>query len=253
MRHIILILLIILPLILCASVADIIVKGSNQELRLTEEDFKRLFPDSDYEDSVNVDRFIMYGMKLLAAKESGLDTLLGLNRFAPEIANDILVGEWTNREINGRVNEHEIEEYFLSNKDKFKWEAPRFKGRIIIGENDSVVNKAVEELKLKDIVSTDSIKIFLRKQFGTTVAVVAVLTEQGRNPYVDSAVFGNTTLYPDSKWRFSKQLDGYLLLSPESYSDVKDLLIDEYIKTIVTEIETELRLDMTVEYRKLQE
>ncbi len=123
--------------------------------------------------------------------------------------------------------------YFESNKDKYTWDVPRFKGRIIYCKTPEIRQQAEE---LAASLPADSVSVVLKRTFNTdgqkNVNVLKSKTYiQGKDAIADYYAFGvgNKPTIQNYEDAF---VVGEVLEQPQTYLDVKGTIINDYQKEL---------------------
>lgn len=170
--------------------------------------------------------------KVLAYEDSKLEKKYPeFGHLMQEYRDGILLFEISNREVWDKATKDTagLVSYFAKNKKKYAWEKPRFKGFIISCTDKNVAAKAKELMKG---ISDDSIAVVLRRNLNTDSTTVVKIEKglyaSGENPVTDSLVFKLKNTKKDNT--FTEQfLKGKMLKKgPESYIDVRGLVISDY-------------------------
>lgn len=170
--------------------------------------------------------------KVLAYEDSKLEKKYPeFGHLMQEYRDGILLFEISNREVWDKATKDTagLVSYFAKNKKKYAWEKPRFKG-FIIGCTDK--NVAAKAKKLMKGIPDDSIAVVLRRNLNTDSTTVVKIEKglyaSGENPVIDSLVFKLNNTKQDIT--FTEQLlKGKMLKKgPESYIDVRGLVISDY-------------------------
>lgn len=148
-----------------------------------------------------------------------------------EYRDGILLFDISNKEVWEKASKDTtgLASFFASNKVKYSWEKPHFKGYIVQCANASVARQAKKMVKK---LEADSITTVLKRTFNndsiTLVKIDHGLYEQGENANVDFLAFKKGNL--DTKTGFPEIfIKGYVLeKGPETYNDVCGLVISDY-------------------------
>jgi len=148
-----------------------------------------------------------------------------------EYKDGILLFEVSNREVweKASLDTVGLQTYFEANKSKYAWEKPHYKGFIIQCANAEVAKKAEKMIKKMPL---DSIAVTLKRTFNTD-STTLIKTErglyaQGDNANVDFLAYKIGKLATKAELPVSF-LKGYSLKKgPESYLDVRGLVISDY-------------------------
>jgi len=225
------------------------IKGDSTMVKALAESVKPLFV-------LNGKDYNQKGFALALAKKQGsannlneaLDTYVGeiamtyedknLEKKYPEFGHlmqeyrdGILLFEVSNREVWDKASQDTkgLEKYFKDSVTKYNWDKPRYKGFLISCANSEVAAKAKKMIKK---LATDSISIVLKRTFNTDstslVKVEQGLYAVGENAQVDFLTFKKTKPELDKKYPVAFLSGKVLAKGPESYTDVRGLVISDY-------------------------
>ncbi|MEA4937523.1 MAG: peptidylprolyl isomerase [Paludibacter sp.] len=147
-----------------------------------------------------------------------------------EYHDGILLFEVSNNEVWEKASKDTagLAAFFKKNKEKYNWDKPHFKGRIIQCKNEKTFNAA------KNIVSAqpkDSIDKYLR-QLNDSVVNIKIekgLFVQGDNKFVDQYIFKTTVeAEKDAAYPYVFVPGVLLKETPEDYTDVRGLVTADY-------------------------
>lgn len=135
-----------------------------------------------------------------------------------------------------------LEKYFQDNKDKYRWDEPRFKSRVIFASNDSILN-LVNEYLAANPTPDDKLGEVLRKKFGKDVKVERVIAAKGENAITDYLGFGAQKPENMTRWGAYEAYKGKVLEQPEEAADVRgtvvtdyqDYLLEQWLKQLATQ------------------
>jgi peptidyl-prolyl cis-trans isomerase SurA len=120
--------------------------------------------------------------------------------------------------------------YFAANKDKYTWDAPRYKGYIINCKDDAVL-KAAREIAASNKDAADLaavLKSALNNDSINNVVVRKGVWAKGENKFIDEAVYQEKS-DPEPLTGYPLYfVEGKLLKTPEEYTDIKGLVISDY-------------------------
>ncbi|GAB1416453.1 peptidylprolyl isomerase [Paludibacter sp.] len=169
--------------------------------------------------------------ELLAYENSQLEKKYDDFRLLMQEYHDgILLFEVSNNEVWEKASKDTagLSAFFKKNKERYSWDKPHYKGRIIQCKNEEILSKA------KNIVATqpkDSIDKYLR-QLNDSVVNIKIdkgLFTKGDNKYVDYYVYKSTNeLEKDTKFPFVFVVGENLNFTPEDYTDVRGLVTADY-------------------------
>lgn len=180
--------------------------------------------------SHKVNDFIL--QKLQEEQKASLDEKYPeFHHLTTEYYDGILLFDVMNQEIwtKAQNDTKALQQLFTDNPSKYQWETPRYKGYVIHAKDKSTLKKVKELIKrypnqdalgqiLIQELNSDSIKnIYIEKG----------LWGKGENGFIDRTIF---------KTKNNREIIGYpefvisgkLINSPETFEDVRGLLISEY-------------------------
>lgn len=174
-----------------------------------------------------------------------------VKHLAQEFYEGILYFDIMNSEIweKARTDREGLEKLFLSNKNKYRWDAPKFKGYIIHAKDKDIIKKAEKLIKVNK--GSKEIDQILRNNLNTdsliNVVVEKGLWAKGENAFVDRKIF---------KTNAEKEIIGYpeyitegrLINSPEELVDVSGLVISDYQEIMDKQWIDNLREKYSVEF-----
>lgn len=178
----------------------------------------------------------------------GTDAVLDLARQDLETTNEdyrnlvneyrdgILLYEISNQNVWDRAakDREGLEAYFQANKDKYKWDAPKFKAYVVFATSDSLLNEALEYAAAlpADMAPTDLVKE-VREHFGRDVKVERVIAAKGENAITDYLGFGEAKPENDkSRWKAYAAFRGRVISEPEEAADVRGAAVADYQETL---------------------
>lgn len=146
-----------------------------------------------------------------------------------EYHDGILLFEVSNNKVWDKASKDKdgLERFFLLNKDKYKWDAPKFKGYIIFASSDSVKNEALSFLA-ENTIAADTLVKTMRKHFGKDVKVEKVIAAKGENPIVDAVGFGAPKPENNGRWAYYFPYAYTVLDQPQEAADVRGAVIADY-------------------------
>ena len=146
-----------------------------------------------------------------------------------EYHDGILLFEVSNNKVWDKASKDKdgLERFFLLNKDKYKWDAPKFKGYIIFASSDSVKNETLSFLA-ENTIAADTLVKTMRKHFGKDVKVEKVIAAKGENPIVDAVGFGAPKPENNGRWAYYFPYAYTVLDQPQEAADVRGAVIADY-------------------------
>lgn len=148
-----------------------------------------------------------------------------------EYKDGILLFEVSNREVweKASLDTTGLENYFETNKAKYAWDKPRYKGFIIQCANADVAKKAKKLIKK---MPADSIQVTLKRTFNTDsttlIKVERGLFAKGENPTIDALAYKTGKLEAKAEFPNVFLQGSSLPKGPEVYTDVRGLVISDY-------------------------
>ena len=148
-----------------------------------------------------------------------------------EYRDGILMFEVSNQEVWEKASNDTIglSNYFEANKSKYAWSEPRWKGYVILAKDTNTKKKMQKEIKNK--AQDEAVKYLLDNYKVGDVSYVRIekgLYTKGQNQYVDEQIFKN------GKAKLSENYQDFFLLgqllptTPETYTDVRGLVVTDY-------------------------
>jgi peptidyl-prolyl cis-trans isomerase SurA len=169
--------------------------------------------------------------KLLNYEDSQLEKKYNDFRLLMQEYHDgILLFEVSNNEVWEKASKDTegLAAYFEANKDKYTWDKPHFKGRVIHAKSQVIMDKAKQVLITQP---ADSIDKYLRQLNDSIVNVKfdKGLFVQGDNVFVDYYSF-KTGDQPvsDANFPYAYVAGKMLNYTPEEYTDVRGLVTADY-------------------------
>lgn len=137
-----------------------------------------------------------------------------------------------------------LENYFLTHRENYKWDAPHAKGVLVQALNDSVMDRI--KLEIADMPVSE-IPAYVKKNHGKAAKADKFNLKQGANPIVDNIVFGEETNLPAAPFQAYFVVDGRIIDQPEELDDVRGAVIGDYQELLEKEWVRELRARHTLE------
>ncbi|MDR1679970.1 MAG: peptidylprolyl isomerase [Prevotellaceae bacterium] len=169
--------------------------------------------------------------KLAAYKNSQLEwEYPEFRNLLQEYTDGSLLFNISNREVWEKAAQDTtgLRQYFEANRDKYRWEKPYFKGRVLHCKDEKTAKRVKRILKTAHTDSIETELTRLNKQKGVVVKSERNLFAQGDNNAVDFYIFKEGALQPPADFEIvfvdGKQLD----FTPESYTDMKGAVIQDY-------------------------
>lgn len=151
-----------------------------------------------------------------------------------EYRDGILLFEISNRNVWDRASKDKegLEQYFQQNRDKYAWDAPKFKSYIIFANNDTILGEAMNFMETlpMDIAPADLVKQ-VREKFGRDIKVERVIAAKGENQITDYLAFGGQKPAPmsaNNRWKSYRAFRGQILEAPQEAADVRGAVVSDY-------------------------
>lgn len=148
-----------------------------------------------------------------------------------EYRDGMLLFEISNKEVWEKAvsDQTGLKAFFLKNKEKYSFDAPRFKGALVKCINEETAKKAKKLIKK---LPMDSIGVVLNRALNTDsisrVKIEYGLFKEKDNAFVDALVFKKGQPTPDVKMPISFVQGKVLRSKPEVYTDVLGNLTTDY-------------------------
>ncbi len=147
-----------------------------------------------------------------------------------EYRDGILLFEVSNMKVWNAASADEpgLKEYFENHREKYEFDAPKYKGYIIYVTNDSSFNDLGSYIhaenpdiqRLKDYVSD--------KYEHREVRIEKVIAAEGENKFVDAAVFNGNTQELKGRFKHYMVYGGSIIDHPEELADVRANVTADY-------------------------
>jgi len=160
----------------------------------------------------------------MAAKDSSVRYLM------QEYHDGLLMYEMSDRQVWKKASEDNkaLENYYKANKKKYKWDAPRFKGVAYYTKLQSDVERVKSVLKG---VPFDDWATVLRKEFNKDSIMIRAdkgIFAEGDNDLVDKEIFKKDVTPKEVKDYPYAAVYGEKVSKPETYTDVRGLVVSDY-------------------------
>ncbi len=174
--------------------------------------------------------FTQYAKEVVVAAER-----TSLEREYPEYRNllreysdGLLLFEISNEEVwnKASVDVAGLEKFFEANKGNYKWETPRFRGKVLHASNEKIL---VEAQKFMKKAPKDSVDIQLKRKFNKDKVQIKIengLYASGSHKAVDAQIF-KRGMYADEAYPAVACIGG-LVTTPESYKDIRGPATADY-------------------------
>jgi len=147
-----------------------------------------------------------------------------------EYHDGILLFNVSNKEVWEKASADTVglRHFFESNKAKYKWTVPHFKGRVLSCKDKKTVDKVKLILKNEPEDSIDKRLSALNTKDNIVVKSEKNLFAKGENKVVDYYAFNAGTYKASDDFKFVWVVGKVLNTDPESYQDVKGAVIQDY-------------------------
>jgi peptidyl-prolyl cis-trans isomerase SurA len=146
-----------------------------------------------------------------------------------EYHDGILMFEVSNREVWEKASEDAegLADFFQKNKQNYSWDKPAYKGYIVWVKDAKMKKKLEKEVSKKHPDEAAKLLVDNHANENDAIKIEKGLFKKGDNTFVDEAAFkGTAAERPEGFPDFF--LIGKTLTAPESYEDVKGLIITDY-------------------------
>ena len=151
-----------------------------------------------------------------------------------EYYDGLLLYEVSKGQVWDKAAEDEkgLEQWYKQNKAKYAWTEPRFKGFVIYAKDKKSLKKAVKIVKKNQDGEWKSlVKKELNKDSVVVRVVGPLLCKKGENNRVDELVFGAEKTAVNKAYPMMDKV-GKKLKQPQSYKDVKSLVLTDYQESL---------------------
>lgn len=161
------------------------------------------------------------------------DSLLnGVRMELRQVSDGLLAAYWDKRyggTESSKISDRELQSYFESHKNDYKWDFPHFKGGVIHCLNKKVASKLKKRLKKCPLDKwNEKISAFSQENPEWKVVVETGLFQIGTNPYVDKLAFKCGHFTPRTDLPYVFVLGKRLKKGPEDFQDVRDEVQRDY-------------------------
>ena len=175
-----------------------------------------------------------------------------LKNLIREYHDGLLLYEISNRTVWDKAAKDEkgLAAYFKKNRKRYKWEQPRFKGIAYWVKQEGDVEAVKKSLKN---IPFEKWAERLRKEFNDStirIKVVKGIFREGDNALIDKVVFAKDTTVADVKDFPISATYGEKLKAPNTYNDVRELVVADYQEQLEKAWIEALRKRYTVEVNK---
>lgn len=179
----------------------------------------------------------VYAAELMAS-DPELKYLIG------EYYDGLLLFEISNKQVWDKAAKDTIglQTYYAKHKKQYKWAAPRYKGIAFYTKEESDFEAVKQTVAAIPFEQWGDV---LRKEFNDStirIQVVKSIFKEGDNDIIDYYVYGKSdvTIPEKADYPFTA-VYGTLLKAPESYTDVRELVVADYQDELETAWVKELR------------
>lgn len=194
----------------------------------------------------------MDGASQDAFRQNLYETNTDYRNLVDEYRDGILLFEISDKNVWDRSQKDTegLENFFKTNREKYAWKKPHYKGYVIFATSDSIADAARRYLA-ENNVAPDSLSIKMRENFGRiNIKVERVVTGQGDNAIVDNVAFGGEKPSAPGKWIAWFGYDGQILNAPEEAADVKGAVTTDYQQELEKQWVASLRNKYKVKLNK---
>lgn len=149
-----------------------------------------------------------------------------------EYHDGLLLYEISNQMVWDKASKDEcgLASYFAKNKNKYKWEQPRFKGIAYHVKNEADIKAVQKSIKGKPFGEwAEILRNTFNKDSVIRIRVEKGIFKRGDNALVDKMVFHKDTVVQSNKdYPYDATFGKILKKMPEDYTDVKSLVVADY-------------------------
>ena len=145
----------------------------------------------------------------------------------------LLVSLWEeyHSEYLNNCSEDDLQDFFKANRKKYLWELPHYKGGVIHCKSKKAAKQIKKKLKkLPFNCWNEKLCELKEKDLIYDALVETGLFQIGENVYVDKLVFKCGDYEPKENYPYTFVIGKCLDYMPDSYIDVYDVLIQDYIQ-----------------------
>lgn len=144
----------------------------------------------------------------------------------------LLVSAWdkNTRLEYSECTEESLERYFKSNRKKYKWEFPHYKGIVLHCEDKKTASRLKRKLRKQPFENWETVISQFCDETGEKLKYDIGLFEIGKNPYVDKIAFKCGDFKKVDGLPYSTLIGKRLDYEPENYKDVYSNVVNDYIR-----------------------
>ena len=149
-----------------------------------------------------------------------------------ELHDGLLAACWSQKHPSGGATwqEADLERFFKQHRSDYRWELPHYRGAVIHCKDKKTASALKKVLKKKPVSQWEEI---VRRLAGDTaspkVRIEAGVFQIGTNKYIDKLVFKCGGFRPDAELPYVFVMGKKLKKGPESYEDVKEAVLRDYL------------------------
>lgn len=146
-----------------------------------------------------------------------------------EYRDGILLFEISDRNVWSKAKEDTegLDKWFADHRDRYTWEAPKFKSYIVFATSDSVLNVANDFLAANNVEGKELAAV-MRQLCGRDVRVERVIAAKGENAIVDYLGFNGEKPAPTGKWVAYVAYRPVVLDAPVEVADERGAITADY-------------------------
>jgi len=121
--------------------------------------------------------------------------------------------------------------YFESNRSKYAWESPRYRGAVISANSKRTLRRVRKFLKTLPMEEwEDAVRLLFNEKSGEQVKIEVGLYAMGEHPYLDEKIFkqGKSEVLPTHPYRV---LLGKEIKMPDNLSLVRETVVRDYMES----------------------
>ncbi|MDO4181817.1 MAG: peptidyl-prolyl cis-trans isomerase, partial [Bacteroidales bacterium] len=134
------------------------------------------------------------------------------------------------RSSGEHYRESDLERFFKQHQADYAWDLPHYRGAVIHCKDKKTANAIKKYLKQRSVSEWEEALRQLTENAATPQAKIeAGLFQIGKNPYIDKLVFKCGNFQTDPELPYTFVMGKKLKKGPESYEDVKEKVLADYV------------------------
>lgn len=172
--------------------------------------------------------------------------------------HDGLLAAYLTRQYEMADNSYEesdLERFFKQHKSDYAWDLPHYRGAVIHCKDKKAASAIKKYLKKKPIEEWETaLDRLVGNASSLKVRIEAGVFQIGKNKYIDKLVFKCGGFQPDSVLPYTFVMGKKLKKGPESYEDVKEEVVQDYLamqgEALMKELKQKYKVEINQEVLK---